>query len=84
MRASIRPKKTSTSGGESHGHESGRLIVALLDKKKSDLTDADVKQMNRVTGYVHRHLAQTPSKEDVEQSRWRYSLVNWGHDPLKK
>ena len=77
-------KKTSTSGGESQGHESGRLIVALLDKKKSDLTDADVKQMNRVSGYVHRNLAQTPPKEDVEQSRWRYSLMNWGHDPLKK
>jgi hypothetical protein len=56
-------KKTSTGGGESQGHESGRLIVALLDKKKSELTDADVKQMNRVSGYVHRHLAQKPSKK---------------------
>ena len=77
-------KKTSAGGGESQGHESGRMIVDLLDKKKADLDEDDVKQMKRVTGYVHRHLKQKPGKEDVEDSRWRYSLMNWGHDPLKK
>lgn len=39
--------------------------------------------MEKVTGYVNRHLSQEPKKEDVETSRWRYSLMNWGHDPLK-
>ena len=39
--------------------------------------------MNKVVGYVHRHLAQGGPKEDVEHSRWRHSLMNWGHDPLK-
>jgi len=34
-------------------------------------------------GQVHRHLAQRP-EDDVEDSRWRYSLMNRGHDPLKK
>jgi hypothetical protein len=77
-------KKTSSGGGESQGHESGRMIVDLLGKKKSDLDEDDVKQMKRVTGYVHRHLKQKPGKEDVEDSRWRYSLMNWGHDPLKR
>lgn len=24
------------------------------------------------------------TEEGVETSRWRYSLMNWGHDPLKK
>ena len=76
-------KKTAKGGTESQGHESGRMIVALLAKKKADLDEDDVKQMNRVTGYVHRHLAQKPA-DDVEHSRWRYSLMNWGHDPLKK
>jgi hypothetical protein len=28
-----------------------------------------------------RHLAQRPSG-DVSDTRWRYSLMNWGHDPL--
>jgi hypothetical protein len=71
------------SGGESIGHRSGRRIVRILDKKKTDLTDDDVEWMTKVVGYVHRHRAQGPAS-DVEHSAWRYSLMNWGNDPLKK
>jgi hypothetical protein len=71
-------------GPESTGHESGRRIVRLLRTKKDDLTDDDHAHMRKVHGYVQRHLAQEPAKADVETSRWRYSLMNWGHDPLKK
>ncbi len=39
--------------------------------------------MRKVSGFVKRHLAQRPDKEEIEGSRWRYSLMNWGHDPLK-
>ena len=71
-------------GGESTGHRSGRRIVKILRKKKSDRSDADLEHMRKVAGYVKRHLAQGPEKkEDVEDSRWRHSLMNWGHDPLK-
>ena len=76
-------RKDEPGGQESKGHESGRQIVALLRKHKADLDDDDRAEMKRVVGYVHRHLAQRPTKEDVETSRWRYSLMNWGHDPLK-
>lgn len=69
-------------GGESTGHESGRRIVEILGKHKADLTDDDHDQMRRVVSYVHRHLAQRPSG-DVRDTRWRYSLMNWGHDPLE-
>jgi hypothetical protein len=72
----------SDGGGESKGHESGRRIVEILKKNKSDYTDNDVDHMQRVVSYVHRHQAQEPSA-DVEDSTWRYSLLNWGHDPLK-
>jgi hypothetical protein len=71
-----------SDGGESVGHESGRRIVELLRTKKGDLTEADHAHMRKVVGYVHRHLAQRPDG-DVERTRWRYSLMNWGHDPLK-
>ncbi|GAB3202711.1 DUF3140 domain-containing protein [Geodermatophilus arenarius] len=74
----------SGGSGESTGHESGRRIVELLRKEQGDLTDDDYAHMRKVHGYVQRHLAQEPAKEDVEDSRWRYSLMNWGHDPLKK
>ncbi|OLR92153.1 DUF3140 domain-containing protein [Actinokineospora bangkokensis] len=70
-----------SSGGESTGHRSGRRIVELLRTKVADLSDDDYRHMRKVTGYVHRHLAQRPSG-DVEHSKWRYSLMNWGHDPL--
>ncbi|MFD6169099.1 DUF3140 domain-containing protein [Streptomyces coeruleorubidus] len=68
-------------GGESTGHASGRRIVAILHAKKGDLTDDDYQHMRKVVGYVRRHLAQRPSG-DVRDSRWRHSLMNWGHDPL--
>ncbi|SMQ19537.1 Protein of unknown function [Streptomyces sp. Ag82_O1-12] len=68
-------------GGESTGHASGRRIVAILWAGKGDLTDDDYRHMRKVVGYVRRHLAQRPSG-DVRDSRWRYSLMNWGHDPL--
>jgi len=68
---------------ESTGHESGRRIVEILEKKESDRDADDEAQMKRTVSYVHRHLAQKPSKESIEDSKWRYSLMNWGHDPLK-
>lgn len=73
----------SDDGGESKGHESGREIVGILRKNKSDYTDGDISHMKRVNSYVKRHLGQGPKKENAEDSKWRYSLMNWGHDPLK-
>ena len=68
---------------EAVGHKSGAQIVTLLRKKKGDYNDDDIAQMKRVVSYVHRHLAQGGPQDDKEHSRWRYSLMNWGHDPLK-
>ena len=68
--------------GESTGHASGRRIVDLLRSKKSDLTDDDYAHMRKVVGYAHRHLAQRPSG-DISESAWRFSLMNWGHDPCE-
>ncbi|KIG10694.1 DUF3140 domain-containing protein [Caballeronia concitans] len=67
---------------ESVGHKSGRRIIELLGAKKSDLQSDDYAHMRKVTGYVKRHLAQRPHG-DIEHTKWRYSLMNWGHDPLK-
>ena len=75
-------RSVGQGNGESKGHESGRRIVEIKNKKKSDYTDDDLKHMRRVVSYVHRHQSQKPSG-DVKYSNWRYSLLNWGHDPLK-
>jgi hypothetical protein len=68
---------------ESIGHQSGRKIMEILQKKKGQYTNDDISHMKKVISYVRRHSAQRPS-HDLETSHWRYSLKNWGHDPLKE
>jgi hypothetical protein len=67
---------------ESVGHASGRRIVTILRKKKAALDDDDYAHMRKVVGYVRRHSAQRP--QNIFTSRWRYSLMNWGHDPIQE
>ena len=70
--------------GESVGHASGRRIIEIKQKKAADLTAADFRHMKKVIGYINRHCAQGPDrKADVADSKWRASLMNWGHDPSK-
>ncbi len=68
--------------GESIGHKSGQKIINIKRTKKDDLTDSNYEHMQKVNAYIARHTAQKPSG-NVEESDWRYSLKNWGHDPLK-
>ena len=67
-------------GGESVGHASGRRIAAILRTPESELDDSDVVHMRKTVGFVRRHRAQEPA--NIVTSRWRWSLMNWGHDPL--
>ncbi len=67
---------------ESTGHEMGRRIVTLLNTNRGDLTEDDYQAMRKVVGYVARHSKQRP-EGDVTETPWRYSLMNWGHDPEK-
>ena len=68
---------------ESIGHQSGRQIVELLARDKSDYTEEEIAHMQKVVSYVRRHSAQRP-QGDVKDTRWRFSLMNWGHDPLQE
>lgn len=68
-------------GGESVGHASGRRIVGILRTPDGALSDEDYRHMRKVVGFIRRHRAQEPA--NMVTSRWRYSLMNWGHDPLK-
>ena len=72
-----------SEGHESTGHASGRHIVRILRTKQADLSAADYAHMRKVVGYVARHSEQRPSG-DVTDTPWRWSLMNWGNDPLKK
>jgi hypothetical protein len=72
---------------ESVGRQSGLRILAIRATPVEDLTDGDYAHMKKVIGYCRRHLAQRPQAfskgGDATDTRWRWSLMNWGHDPLK-
>ena len=74
--------KAEGAEGESVGHHMGHRILEIKERKQADLTEADYADMRKVAGYVKRHSAQRPHG-DVADSKWRKSLMNWGHDPLK-
>lgn len=68
---------------ESVGRQSARMILVIRERGVEDLTDADYRHMKKVIGYCRRHLAQRPWG-DITETRWRWSLMNWGHDPLRR
>ena len=74
-------KGADGKAAESIGHASGRHIVAILRTPPGQFEASDYAHMRKVVGYVRRHRAQDPA--NIVTSRWRYSLMNWGHDPLK-
>ncbi len=67
-------------GRESVGHASGRRIAAILRTAENALDESDFAHMRKTVGFSRRHRAQEPA--NMVTSRWRYSLMNWGHDPL--
>ncbi|AEW97805.1 MULTISPECIES: DUF3140 domain-containing protein [Streptomycetaceae] len=64
------------------GTERGRRVLAILGKRKRDVTGDDVETMRRVVDVV-----TTERRQDLEptagQSNWRHRLMTIGHDPLK-
>lgn len=69
--------------GESIGHKSGEKIIHIKRKNKADLTEADYEHMRKVISCIKRHSAQKPAG-GINDTRWHYSLKNWGHDATKK
>lgn len=75
-------KVQSEKDGKAVGHQMGERILEIKAKRQAELEEDDYKAMKKVIGYVHRHIKQRPDG-DIEDTRWRKSLMNWGHDPLK-
>lgn len=66
--------------GVSVGVKAGQRTIQLLRAKHAPSED-DLKHMRRVISFISRLRMQSPRK-NRETSRWRYALMNWGHDPL--
>jgi len=67
---------------ESHGHAAGRRIVRLLRTRRADFTADDLVHMRRAIRHIDRQLKHRP-RGDVSETAWRFSLMNWGHDPQR-
>jgi hypothetical protein len=72
-----------TGDTNSTGRHSAERIIEIRRTRKDELTEDQWDHMAKVTGYIKRHCAQGGPSGDVEDSKWRYSLMNWGHDPIK-
>lgn len=64
------------------GTRTGRQVLGILGKRRTDLTDDDVRVMEKVVTKVTEER-----REDLEptpgQAAWRHKLMTIGHDPLK-
>ncbi len=64
------------------GTQTGQHVLHILGKRRTDLTEDDVRVMRNV---VDRVLSER--RDDLEptagQPSWRHRLMNLGHDPLK-
>jgi hypothetical protein len=67
-------------------HDTVNMTAGELEKWLDTDESKEVGQKSggerKVVGYALRYLAQRPSG-DIDESAWRYSLMNWGHDPCK-
>jgi hypothetical protein len=60
----------------------GQHVLAILQKRRTDLTDDDLRVMLQVVDTV---TAQTDveNEPEAEETRRRHRLMTLGHDPLK-
>ncbi|GAA3308730.1 DUF3140 domain-containing protein [Streptomyces cinereospinus] len=67
---------------EQAGTGTGQQVLAILQKRRTDLTDADVRVMYEVVDSVSAR-ADVANEPEPEQTRHRHQLMTLGHDPLK-
>ncbi|MGW5283001.1 DUF3140 domain-containing protein [Streptomyces collinus] len=71
---------------EQAGSPTGQHVLAILQKRRTDLTDDDVRVMYKVVDTVGDlvDLEDEPLPERTEEdTRLRHRLMTLGHDPLK-
>ncbi|CAL9356382.1 hypothetical protein SUDANB6_00575 [Streptomyces sp. enrichment culture] len=67
---------------EEAGTATGRHVLAILQKRRTDLTEDDVRVMRKVVDMVTAE-ADVENEPEAEDSRRRHRLMTLGHDPLK-
>ncbi|MER6787510.1 DUF3140 domain-containing protein [Streptomyces sp. NPDC000658] len=67
---------------EQAGSPTGQHVLAILQKRRTDLTDDDVRVMYRVVDAVAEQ-ADPGNEPEAEETRRRHRLMTIGHDPLR-
>ena len=65
------------------GDGPGRQVVAILAKRKVDLTDDDIQAMEDVIERIRDLLDRRPP-DGASDDGWRHALLSLGHDPLRE
>ncbi|XHM64385.1 DUF3140 domain-containing protein [Streptomyces nigra] len=64
------------------GNPTGQHVLAILQKRRTDLTDDDIQVMYDVVDTVTER-ADLENEPEPQQTRHRHQLMTIGHDPLK-
>ncbi|GGL66592.1 hypothetical protein GCM10010129_07550 [Streptomyces fumigatiscleroticus] len=67
------------------GPPTGQHVLAILQKRRVDLTEDDLRVMQEVVDMVSAEtdVANEPEPETADGTRRRHQLMTIGHDPLK-
>ncbi|MDN3261913.1 DUF3140 domain-containing protein [Streptomyces sp. CSDS2] len=70
---------------ERAGGETGQHVLAILQKRRTDLTEDDVRVMRQVVDTVGELVdaENEPEPESARDTGRRHRLMTLGHDPLK-
>ncbi|MCF6525370.1 DUF3140 domain-containing protein [Streptomyces sp. JJ36] len=80
--------RTSSAGEEAEevpeasGDEQGRHVLAVLQKRRTDLDDSDIQLMYDVVDTVNEER-EHGRVTGPEETAWRHRLMRLGHDPIR-
>lgn len=82
LRASTAGERSEDLPGEA-GDERGRHVLAVLRKRRVDLTDADIALMREVVATVSAERERVRVADAAQDPDWRHRMMSLGHDPVK-
>lgn len=68
---------------EGAGSVTGRHVLSILQKRRTDLTDEDVRVMYEVVDRVESEQREQVAAGTTDDTHRRHRLMSLGHDPAK-